>query len=588
MALHPVSSTHPQHTGPSPDTQLRSALNAIQEEYNAILADRDSILQESRRIKTLFEAQDAELDSMRQAVQNLKKCLETHRQHFEEERLKLLSELECMTAGLTPSSPPQRLSTNPSSFSASPKQRVRRCSNADDDLCKPKRIKSDDGSCTNRVSSACHPYRQRVLPPWNSKVDVVDAGHSHGSKKPPTIQSLPASSPSSSGNNEKKPSFVPSFSPSIHEDLTLSSVPQGYRKEYSDWTAIFNPKFVRNVDVDLVWSISQPSVICSVHFSPDGRCVATGCNKAIYIYDIRTGAQVCSLTDPVLSNTEGDIYIRSVRFSPDGQYLAAGAEDMKVRIWNIRQRTLCDAFSGHSDEIYALDYSQNGQYVVSGSADCSAVVWDLHSFNHRCLRTSESAAPNKESTNAAGVTSISISSSCTYVAGGCLDYFIRIWSMQTGELRAKLVGHENSVYAVRFMNDMRGLVSGSLDCSVKFWDVSGLQDPVPDDSKTARSRAERGMVTCPVIKSFIGHRDFVLTVACSSDNRYIVSGAKDRSIFLWDSVMGSARFRLNGHTNSVISVDLHGSNIATAGGDMCCRIWSLSTSSVPRTKGYCP
>jgi len=59
--------------------------------------------------------------------------------------------------------------------------------------------------------------------------------------------------------------------------------------------------------------------------------------------------------------------------------------------------------------------------------------------------------------------------------------------------------------------------------------------------------------------------------------------------------MGSARFRLNGHTNSgeffcfilcnpapvkyeyelisvVISVDLHGSNIATAGGDMCCRI----------------
>ena len=78
--------------------------------------------------------------------------------------------------------------------------------------------------------------------------------------------------------------------------------------------------------------------------------------------------------------------------------------------------------------------------------------------------------------------------------------------MQTGELRAKLVGHENSVYAVRFMNDMRGLVSGSLDCSVKFWDVSGLQDAVPDDSKTARSRAERGMVTCPVIKSFIGHR----------------------------------------------------------------------------------
>jgi len=77
--------------------------------------------------------------------------------------------------------------------------------------------------------------------------------------------------------------------------------------------------------------------------------------------------------------------------------------------------------------------------------------------------------------------------------------------MRTGELKAKLRGHGDSVYAVRFMNDAKRLVSGGLDRSVRIWNVSSLWDAIPDDRKHMKPRFMRGMVACPVIKIFWGH-----------------------------------------------------------------------------------
>lgn len=622
MALQPLpspSNSQSRHSGPSapPGRRLGDALNTIQEEYTRLVTERDVLRLELTRTQTLANEQDMELTVIRRAIWNLQNQLENHRQRFEDERRKLFDELKHQraAAGLAPPSPLRELS-NPPPLSASAstssatsviqipedrhraeltptstydrklKGRARECSDAGDDFREPKRIRSSDGG-SQRVSSNSmpvgspappihqyhhhsHHHQYQPLPTSTSNVNTTVNGHGRGPSRPTTGQSLPTPPP-----NGKKTSP----GPSTPDDLTLSNVPPGYRKELHDWAVTFNPKLPRSLDVNLVQTIPHPSVVCSIHISPDGQYVATGCNQAVYIYDIKTGAQVCSLVDPALPKG-GDLYIRSVRFSPDGDYLATGAEDSKVRIWNIKQRTLRDVFSGHSNEIYALDYSQNGRYVVSGSADCTAIIWDLHFpyQTHKCLRATDSSY-NRDSTEA-GITSISISPSNAHVAGGCLDHFIRIWSMHTGELVAKLKGHEDSVYAVRFMNDMPGMgrvVSGSLDCSVKLWDVSELgaeEAAMGDDRRDPTTKP--GLVACPLITTFRGHQDYVLTVACSSDNRYLVSGAKDRSLILWDPAEKLARFRLNGHTNSVISADFRGSYLATASGDMCCRIWSLS------------
>lgn len=79
-----------------------------------------------------------------------------------------------------------------------------------------------------------------------------------------------------------------------------------------------------------------------------------------------------------------DLYIRSVVFSPDFRYLATGAEDRVVRVWDIKTQRVHQSFLGHQQEIYSLDWSRDGSLLVSGSGDrmCPSRSW---LFNDICM-----------------------------------------------------------------------------------------------------------------------------------------------------------------------------------------------------------
>lgn len=78
-----------------------------------------------------------------------------------------------------------------------------------------------------------------------------------------------------------------------------------------------------------------------------------------------------------------------------------------------------------------------------------------------------------------------------------MDGLIRIWNIASGELVAKLRGHSDSVYAIKFTADGKSLVSGSLDCTVKYWDTTSL---LPHDTHFPPS------ISCPLIGNMKGHQ----------------------------------------------------------------------------------
>lgn len=74
----------------------------------------------------------------------------------------------------------------------------------------------------------------------------------------------------------------------------IHSVPPEYKKEGTDWFAVFNPQAGRDgkkraLDVALVHTLIHESVVCCVRFSSDGKYLATGCNRTAQIYDTKTG-----------------------------------------------------------------------------------------------------------------------------------------------------------------------------------------------------------------------------------------------------------------------------------------------------------
>ncbi|KAL7273211.1 general transcription repressor [Rhizina undulata] len=340
-------------------------------------------------------------------------------------------------------------------------------------------------------------------------------------------------------------------------DLDPERIPANQKKEGSDWFALFNPRVPRLLDVDLVHTLEHNSVVCCVRFSQDGKYVATGCNRSAQIFDVKTGQKVSHLQDETVDR-DGDLYIRSVCFSPDGRYLATGAEDKLIRVWDIQNRVIKNTFHGHEQDIYSLDFARNGRHIASGSGDRTVRVWDIENGQNVLTLSIED-----------GVTTVAISPDGRYVAAGSLDKSVRVWDATTGYLVERLEGaegHKDSVYSVAFAPNGRDLVSGSLDKTIKMWELSAARGLMPNTG------ANRGKC----VKTFEGHKDFVLSVALTPDGNWVLSGSKDRGVQFWDPRTANAQLMLQGHKNSVISVapSPTGGLFATGSGDMRARIWS--------------
>ena len=242
------------------------------------------------------------------------------------------------------------------------------------------------------------------------------------------------------------------------------------------------------------------SVVCCVRISPDGKLIATGCNRTTNLYDTQSGIRIVQLSDESVGRT--DNYIRSVAFSPNGKFIATGSEDKLIRIWEISSKKIYKILIGHKSEIYSLSFTPDGSHIVSGSGDRSARIWSVESGKMvkelviEDVRMMESGQPYD-----AGVTSVAISVDGKLLVAGSLDHHVRIWDLQSGKLLDKIKGHKDSVYSVAFIPGGREMVTGSLDKTLKIWDLTllkaALAENRPWDPNESRT---------PCLQSLAGHK----------------------------------------------------------------------------------
>jgi len=172
----------------------------------------------------------------------------------------------------------------------------------------------------------------------------------------------------------------------------------------------------------------------------------------------------------------------------------------------------------------------DGRYIASGSGDRTIRLWDIQ--ENQCVLNLSIED---------GVTTVAISPDGRFVAAGSLDKSVRIWDTQTGVLVERTEGeqgHKDSVYSVAFSPDGTHLVSGSLDKTIRMWRLNNYRMPGPH------------MKNGECIKTFEGHKDFVLSVALTPDSNWVMSGSKDRGVQFWDPDTGMAQLMLQGHKNS--------------------------------------
>ncbi|KAK1252939.1 hypothetical protein MKX08_004126 [Trichoderma sp. CBMAI-0020] len=314
---------------------------------------------------------------------------------------------------------------------------------------------------------------------------------------------------------------------------------------------------------------------CGIAFSPNQKYVAIGTYKPnnVYIWEWKSGSPPVNL----VGHMGG---INAVEFSSDGLFLASASYDETIRLWrepwNAKQTPLI--LSEHSGSVLHLAFSPSETRLATCSSDHTIRIWDYGYYKAQVQ--SEIDSEHSQSTpHTQPILRIALSEDGKWVASACVDGLICLWDSNSGMLRRNLEGHKQPVRSLVFSHDSRKLISVS-DATVRIWSLE-------DDFQSRTLLGHRGVVGCAVlspdgtllasgssdttvriwdltqpgvggtkstheeegrwemgetgesnsiqgVRLFYGHRGFVLSVLFSQDGRYVVSGAADGGIMLWD------------------------------------------------------
>ena len=91
------------------------------------------------------------------------------------------------------------------------------------------------------------------------------------------------------------------------------------------------------------------------------------------------------------------------------------------------------------------------------------------------------------------VFSVAFSPDGTTLASGSLDHTVKLWNVATGNNIATLQGHTDWVRSVAFSPDGTTLASASFDNTVKLWDISEWMGPLPQTLVKISGDGQQGM-----------------------------------------------------------------------------------------------
>ncbi len=190
----------------------------------------------------------------------------------------------------------------------------------------------------------------------------------------------------------------------------------------------------------------------TIAFSPDGKQLVAGSGPDLRMWDPATGVEV-----GLIRADRSDVL--AATFSPDGALIATGGSDRMVHLWDASRGAEVAVLAGHRGLVNALAFSPDGATLVSTSSDHTAMVWDVK--ENRARLTLE---------HSDGAVSVAVSSDGSRIMTGSQSGEISEWDASSGALLRQLVGGGSAITSFDATDDV--LLSGSLDGTVKVWDVS--------------------------------------------------------------------------------------------------------------------
>jgi len=259
------------------------------------------------------------------------------------------------------------------------------------------------------------------------------------------------------------------------------------------------------------------SPIRSLAFTPDSQfLVSGGVDKTIKIWNVETRSLVQTLRP---SPTQEVV---TVALSSDGQTLASGSIDGTVRLWNWKTGKLLHTLSGHSSIVTSVAFSPNGQTLASGSGDKMIYLWKVGDGSlDQTIATQQF------------IQTLAFSPTDNMLASAGVGMSVDLWDWTTGNLVRSLGRYKSVIYAIAFSPDGRSLVFSPDACSP---DSDYCKNLPATDKNTLRLWNLQGR---QIGKTFTGHTDYIDDVALSPSGQTLLSGSLDKTVKVWNVSTGA-------------------------------------------------
>lgn len=216
----------------------------------------------------------------------------------------------------------------------------------------------------------------------------------------------------------------------------------------------------------------------------------------------------------------------------------------------VRRTSSLDApimlLTGHGSAVYTMKFNPQGTAIASGSHDKDIFLWNVQGDceNYMVLKGHRNA-----------VVDLSWSGDGTHIVSASPDKTVRAWDAITGKQIKKMVEHSSFVNSC--CPARRGpplIVSGSDDGTAKLWDMRhrGCLQTFPDKYQ-------------------------ITAVGFSDGADKIFTGGIDNDIKVWDLRKHEVAMKLQGHTETITSMQLSpdGSYLLTNSMDCTLRVWDM-------------